>query len=83
VTGQPGRRAVVRVHLVAGAPRRRWCHGCHTSAGVDVTVYALTDTAGPFPVGEVSVCARCGDVDQAAAQAAQAVAEALGGDPGP
>lgn len=82
MTGQPGRAAVL-VHLVAGAARPRWCGRCCTSAGVDVTVYALTDTVEPHPVGEVSYCTRCDDPAQVAEQARRGVAEGLGVDPTP
>lgn len=70
---------VATVHVVPGTPRPVWCNQCHTSAAVEVDLYALVGSGGPYHVGTLTYCTECDDVADAAQTAVKAIEDALEG----
>ena len=67
----------VLVQVVPGEPRRRWCDTCNTSAGVEVDLYGLAFTGGPYHLGTLTYCERCDDPTEAARLAAEQIQQAF------
>lgn len=49
----------MRVHVVPGQVRWRWCHRCRTWSALEVGVYALPDDGPPDLIGTFEGCTGC------------------------
>lgn len=49
----------MRLHVVPGQVRERWCRHCSTWSAVDVGVYLIGDDGPPELVGTLEGCPTC------------------------